>query len=157
MSRRNLKDAAKIKRELLRLAKQNGGMLSPEAVVESARSERSILHPHFEWSNTKAAELYRLQQARTLIRVVVDVVTVPGSGKPIAVRTFCSLRGDRGIGRDDGEPVGYRVTAKVMKDDDLRAELVRQFKEDAKLFADRYRNLQEACEVVAAIDKVVTS
>lgn len=49
------------------------GLLQPELVVAESRKENSILHNAFEWDNTKAAEQYRVSQARYLIRVVVKV------------------------------------------------------------------------------------
>lgn len=52
------------------------GDLSPEHVVEEARSGDSPLHEFFEWDDTKAAHAHRLQQARTLIRSVKIEVTV---------------------------------------------------------------------------------
>lgn len=46
------------------------GSLSPSAVLEAARPEASPLHPVFQWNNDKAAEEYRMWQARELIRNV---------------------------------------------------------------------------------------
>lgn len=44
------------------------GLLNPEAIVEAAADPTSPLHGHFEWHDDKAAKLYRLGQARALIR-----------------------------------------------------------------------------------------
>jgi hypothetical protein len=46
------------------------GKLSPIAVIEAAREPDSPLHGYFEWDDSKAAEQYRLDQARCLIRSV---------------------------------------------------------------------------------------
>ena len=53
--------------ELERLHDENGN-LTPEAVVNEARDEASLLHPYFEWDDIVAGEAFRLNQARTLIR-----------------------------------------------------------------------------------------
>lgn len=51
------------------------GRLSPAAVVETARDPSSPLHHCFDWDNTSAAESWRIEQARRLIRSVRVVVT----------------------------------------------------------------------------------
>jgi hypothetical protein len=52
------------------------GELSPERVVQEARSGDSPLHEFFEWDDEKAAHAHRIQQARSLIRSVrVEFVT----------------------------------------------------------------------------------
>lgn len=57
-------------RELERINHEQGAV-TPEAVVEEAAPADAPLHPAFEWDNGKAAQEYRLAQARTLIRAVV--------------------------------------------------------------------------------------
>jgi hypothetical protein len=62
-----------IKEELEAIAA--GGVLHPADVVEAARNPNSAMHNQFEWDDSEAAEAYRLQQARALIRrVKVNVV-----------------------------------------------------------------------------------
>ena len=52
-----------------------GGVLSPANVIEAARDPNSAMHGQFEWDDSEAAQAYRLQQARALIRrVKVNVV-----------------------------------------------------------------------------------
>lgn len=57
----------KIRAEITGIYKKNGSV-TPEAVLEKARGENTALHSAFEWDNEKAGHLYRLVQARTLIR-----------------------------------------------------------------------------------------
>lgn len=62
--------------ELTRLAKANDGRLTPDNVVDAAQDEASPLHQCFEWDNDAAAHMFRVEQARHLIRSVrVDVTT----------------------------------------------------------------------------------
>jgi len=64
---------ASIKEELEAIAA--GGVLYPADVVEAARNPNSAMHSQFEWDDSEAAEAYRLQQARALIRrVKVNVI-----------------------------------------------------------------------------------
>lgn len=59
-----------IANRLAQLERDGGGRLTPEAVVEDAKDEKSPLHRHFEWDDSEAARKYRLGQARDLIRRV---------------------------------------------------------------------------------------
>jgi len=52
------------------VAEKNGGELRPGDVVEAARDEKSPIHPWFEWDDGIAAEAYRVDQARDLIKSV---------------------------------------------------------------------------------------
>lgn len=53
--------------------RQFHGELTPEVVIEESRSESAPLHPAFEWDNEKAAEEFRKQQARHLLRGICIV------------------------------------------------------------------------------------
>jgi hypothetical protein len=57
-------------RELEVIREANGGKLRPVNVVETATSETHPLHPCFTWDDEKAGHLYRLHEARNLIREV---------------------------------------------------------------------------------------
>jgi hypothetical protein len=61
---------AKEKAAVIRSLTDDDGYIEPAAVVEEARDERSPLHSEFEWDDTRAAELHRLDTARSLIRFV---------------------------------------------------------------------------------------
>lgn len=49
---------------------EKAGRLTPAEVVDAARNPKSPLHAYFEWDNDRAADAYRLGQARQLIRSV---------------------------------------------------------------------------------------
>lgn len=52
------------------------GRVTPEAVREAARDPASPLHDEFTWDDGEAAEAYRLEQARGLIRKIRITVQV---------------------------------------------------------------------------------
>ena len=91
---------------LLELAGDRGleGLPASE-VVASARPEQSPLHDVFEWDDATAAEEYRLEQARGLVRSVCVVVT-GDDGVETRHHLFVNLR--------DGE--GYRRVIEVRRD-----------------------------------------
>ncbi len=51
------------------------GRLTPEQVVDAARSSKSALHKCFTWDDSEAAHKWRIDEARELIRSVrIEVV-----------------------------------------------------------------------------------
>ena len=132
-----------IEAELRRLAGENDGLLMPETVVEAARSKSSPLHSRFEWNNGRAAEAYRIWQARQLIRVVVE--TIPGVKGEHEV--FVSLTTDRKGG-------GYRVTTEVLSAKEMREQLLSDALAELVFFQHKYARLKELAEVFKAIRRV---
>lgn len=96
-------DAVK-KAELESLADAGGGLLTPEAVVEFAKNPTTALHGEFTWDDSEAGRLYRLQQARSVIRVHVEML--PSIGQ--TTRAFVSIPSDR------ANAGGYRRTSDVL-------------------------------------------
>ena len=45
--------------------------ITPQEILEKARDEDSELHKCFEWNDSIAAEKYRLEQARNILRMLV--------------------------------------------------------------------------------------
>ncbi len=54
--------------EAIEALRDSNGFLNPEDVVAAASDPASPMHVHFEWNDAKASRLYRLGQARALIR-----------------------------------------------------------------------------------------
>lgn len=101
---------------LTKIALKKGGVLMVDDVIDEAKDVNSILHKHFEWDDSKAANLHRRDQARALIQkckiTLVDTA-------PINIRAFVSLPSDRDSGG------GYRLTSEVVSDELRKAELLR--------------------------------
>jgi hypothetical protein len=57
-------------------ALEDESRLQPQEVVASARNPESPLHSFFEWDDTRAAESWRIHQARNLIRSVRLEITI---------------------------------------------------------------------------------
>jgi len=84
----NPSDAAK---ELQRI--QNiYGSITPEILVNEAKKRKSPLHPIFEWDDTKAAENYRLQQARILLNNIQVTIVTDNESKNISVYEVTSVK-----------------------------------------------------------------
>ena len=107
------------KKLLTQMAKRNGGILKVDDVLEEAKNVNSVLHQHFEWDDSEAAEHYRRQQARALIqRCRIQLVET----EPVKIRAFVSLPTDREQGG------GYRLTTEVMGDEYLKDEMLRDIR-----------------------------
>ncbi len=136
-----------------KIRKSKGGILVPKDVVDDARPEDAILHPAFEWDNDAAAEMYRENQARSLLRNIVLIEKEEGadrSPEPIYINV-------RAV---NDEPRGYRRVVDVAEDDELRQTVLQDlavgltaWKQRIVRFADLgavQEKLEELAEVIEA-------
>lgn len=134
-----LNKAEKIAREVEAL-RRDDGLIVPEDVVRWAREHPdSALHSQFEWDDGKAAEAYRIWQARRVIAVCV----VAEDGE----RKLVSLSIDRRGG-------GYRDVQDVIAKDELRKVLLRDALQELKRVRAKYEHIKELASVYAEIEKV---
>lgn len=137
-------DAKAAGREMDDMEKRVGRSLTPEDVLERARTDNSALHSHFEWNDTVAGEQYRLQQASELIRsIVVDVSRSNLSEKKI--RAFVSVE-------RDGKR-SYTSTVHALSDADLRKQVVQRAWADFEALRRRHAGLKELAAIFEAIDR----
>lgn len=136
----------KIVAELRRIADEHEGELRPTDVVKEAESPESPLHEHFEWDDSLAAQNHRLEQARKLIRVVVEVI---GPARTMRTRVFVSLTPDRQ--KEDG---GYRLVHAVLQNPTYRAQLLADALQEMQRFEKKYQDLTELAEVFIAMRRV---
>ncbi|MBC8321218.1 MAG: hypothetical protein H8E34_10885 [Bacteroidetes bacterium] len=136
-----------IKQELERIANDNNGVLKPIDIVNEASNKDSVLHSKFEWDDTEAAHQYRLEQARRLIRVVVNIIN---TNKPDEYRVWVSLSKDRT--NKDG---GYKAITSVLVDQDESQMLLDDAKKEMKHFTTKYRMLKELANVINEMNKVL--
>jgi hypothetical protein len=136
----NKADPQKIGEALAKITAKNGGRLTPGDVVDAARSEKHPLHHHFEWDNSIAAEAYRLEQARSIIRIVR---VTDDEGHDQAPRAYLSIHDEAGT--------SYRSLADVRSSADLQMVVLRQAERDLAAFQQRFRQLADICADVAQI------
>jgi hypothetical protein len=132
-------DAQTIGESLAEIAAKGGDKLKPEAVVFEARRKSHPLHRHFEWDDEVAAESYRVDQARNLIRIVrvIDEDAHEGTS-----RAFVSISTKTGT--------AYHTIEKVKSSADLQLAVMQQADRDLEAFQRRYRELVDICTVVAS-------
>jgi len=130
--------------ELQMLANKTGS-LTAAAVVDAAKPKTSALHNHFEWKNTVAAEKYREEQARQLIRrvhIVNSKTDDDGTTRIVKVRALI-----HSAQRD-----AYVPMATVVLDPKLREEFIERLNVNLRGVAKQLREFNMYSSVVTAID-----
>ena len=125
--------------------RQKYGVLDPSLVVEESRHEENVLHKIFCWDDERAAELYRKQQARNLIRNIRVIVT--NKNVDIAVRAFVNVRPMAGAYRS------YMPTQEVIENDEAYKDLLEQARGDMEDFITKYAQIEELNPVKAEMLK----
>lgn len=142
-SRVNL-DAQKVGETIERLQKKQNTPLEPETIVEAARDEASPLHGGFEWDDAAAAEAFRLDQARELVRsLTVDISRSNLESR--TVRAFVNVETDASR--------GYVSTATAMSSEDLRKQVLARAFSELESWRARHAELTELARIFAAIDE----
>lgn len=133
---------AKVRDELLAIQKASkGGVLHAASVVVWARKHKgSALHRQFEWNNSKAANEYRLWQARRLI--AINIVTAEGGPQVV------SLSIDRTKGG------GYRAIDDVLSSRDLSEIMLRDALAELQRVQERFQRVKELTSVWTAVGRV---
>jgi hypothetical protein len=118
--------------------------LHAEKAVEWAKTHRrSTLAGLLEWDQAKAADAYRVEQVRHIIRVVV--ITPPEM--PRTVRAYVSMASDRTHGG------GYRPTAEALARG--RQELVNEALMVLRRLRDRFTHLPELDPLFTNVARLV--
>jgi hypothetical protein len=130
-------NAQTIGESLDKIRVKSGGELEPRDVVNAARDKNNPLHIHFEWDDRVAAESYRVDQARNLIRLVRVVDEAASDG---TARAFISVNGKNGV--------AYRSVDDVKASQDLQEAVLEQAEKDLEAFERRYKELKDICAIV---------
>ncbi len=119
------------------------GSITPKIVLDSARSETSVIHGCFEWDNDVAAEKYRETQAGTLIRNLTVKLIKEDEICSEPVRAFVNVQSS------DGSQ--YISLPNILKDNELTQRMLEQAKSELDAFAKKYSSLKELSGVFNAI------
>lgn len=130
-------DPQKIGAALASIAERGDGHLKPEAIVDHARDRKSVLHKHFEWDDKVAAESFRLDQARSIVRCIHVESAEAENG---TARAYLSIQ--EASGRS------YRALGDVLQSADLQAKVLAAAERDLIAFESRYKQLVDVCELI---------
>lgn len=123
---------------------RNASGLTPQSLIDANRAEGTLLHDVFEWRDDVAADKYRQEQARAIIRNIVIVEQTTDEEERAPVRGYVSAPG--------GES-RYVTMQSALTEEKFRAKLLEDAKRDAKLFTAKYRRLNELASVTDAMER----
>lgn len=141
------KDANIVGRHIEMLREKFKGELTPQDVLDDARHDNSPLHTFFEWDDSAAAEAYRLQQARGLIRAVVAVYTREDEGKT-AVRTRAYVH------VPEPSAPHYREASHALSQAKTRKMVLDRAWNELKAWKARYKDLSEFAGLIRVIEVI---
>ena len=122
------------------------GVCSPRGLVDRERPETAPLHAYFEWDDVRAAEEYRVDQARTLVRSVV--IVHEDSEAPAYVHVTIT------DAEDSEDREGYMDFRSAMRNPRHRRQVFMETLEQLNGLRQRYAEIRELAPVWAAIDAV---
>lgn len=109
------------------------GLIDPKAVVREATPKDSPLHEAFEWEDNLAAEQWRLYQARSLVNSVS--VEILGKKQDAFHSVVVEISGER--------TRGYVSTERMIRDEDLKAQVKAVAVKEIKYWQDKYKEIEE--------------
>lgn len=116
----------------------NNGV-TPEEVLNIAKNENTELHKCFEWDDNVAAEKYRLNQARSILQMIV---VIPEE-KEVAPRRVFQISSEQNV---------YQPLKFFMKNDDEYQVLLSRAIGELRAIATRYQSLEELSDIFELIE-----
>ena len=133
------------------LREQNDGAVTAEGLVKVAETKRNPLHHEFTWDDSVAGHEYRLIQARSMLRSFHIVREDISTDRP--QRVYQVVR--QPMAGSTRARHAYKSVDDIMKDDNLRAELLQRALRELISFRQRYRDLNELAVVLRSIDETL--
>jgi hypothetical protein len=121
------------------------GEVTSDLLVQYAKNKKSLIHNCFEWDDTKAANEFRKQQARTFIQNV-HIVKYHKNGIS-DTRAYVSVLSESGR--------SYQPTAVVLGDRELRLQILNEAKQNIAYWANELRKYKEFAKIVMKIEQIV--
>jgi hypothetical protein len=125
------------------------GFIQPSTVVEVSKPEGAELHSVFEWEDEKAANSWREQQARVLIKNIV-VYEVRNDVKKEST-AFVHVISETDNSR------GYKPIVLALQDINNRDYILSRALSELESFRLKYANLVEFAGFIAKLDETITA
>ncbi len=153
---KGFRGAAKVKPEVAfaaieKLKAKNGGIATAESIVTAAAGVRHPLHKHFNWDDTEAANEYRKEQARLLLR---SIVVVYREAPKVPTRAYQVIIMESDEPEEKPRQV-YRSTDDILADPAARAELLARAFQELISFQRKFRCLQELAPIFRTLNEVL--
>lgn len=122
-----------------------------EQIVDKARDENSELHDLFEWDDAVAAEEWRQEQAKNILRKLkVEFIQGDGEKEP-ATKEFRPVRLFFG---NPNDRKGFVSIFKIMEDKETYQNLLNKAKAELVAFENKYKMLEELNPIFEIIHKL---
>lgn len=107
---------------------------TPQAILEKAKDSNTELHKCFTWDDTKAAEKWRLQEARILV-CNIKIVDEKSEKEPVqtSIRFFYKTDNDS----------GYKPTQLILRREDEYKKLLERCSNELRAIKNKFQNLSE--------------
>jgi len=122
--------------------------ITERIIVQESRRKKSLLHNCFEWDNIKAANSWRLEQARKILACLV-VVVEGDDDEVLYVRKYVA---QSELGEDTGS--GYISITKIRSDEELNKTYIKQLYRELQEMKYKLRAYKVFASVVSAIEAV---
>jgi hypothetical protein len=110
--------------ELLEIISSRYGIVTPQLVLKEGSDPDSVIHSEFEWNDEKAANLYRIDTARRIIRHLRVVSKGSITDEPVYVHV---TEGDRSYYQKTYVAVeNPDIWAKVMIEERIRLQTIKK-------------------------------
>ena len=120
------------------------GYITPEELLNDAVNIKSPIHKYFEWNNKKAADEYRLWQARHYLKSIQIIVL--SDGKEVTTRAYHNIK--------VGDERSYIATHIVCSDKSLYQQLLDMALSEANNWMERYKQYKELNKIFKAIKEM---
>jgi hypothetical protein len=137
---------------LAKIEQAMGKEFAPRDLVEDARPKTSPTHALFEWDNRKAGDLYREQQAKSVIIALVRAKEPTESeDEPQLPRQVYVGYGNRHEGSR------YCSTLHAMNNAEIWSSVLTETRRQIKGLQRRLEDFQESAAIVAALDQAISA
>lgn len=143
-----ISNRVKYQEELEKIEAKYNGLLTAEVVVKEASKVKSPLHDWFDWNKDEASKKWLVHQARMLIDSIR--VTINFDKGPRSYRKYLNVS----INTSQDKPQKYYVSTKeVLKNKDLKKQVLERAMKIIEYWETQYRNYDEFGDIFVGIEK----
>ena len=132
--------------EIVEKIEKEKGKVTHQDLVDVARPKKSAIHGLFEWDDSKAAEKYRLDQARQILH---NLTIVRENKEPI--RAYVNIVKSTGI-KNIGH---YANIQSAMENEQSREVVLANALAELQAFQRKYSELKELARLFMEIDNLI--
>jgi hypothetical protein len=128
---------------------QKYGSVRPKLIVDESRPAEAALHPLFEWDDTIAAERFREEQGRGVLKnlVVISPATATRPN-PVELRAFIPVT----VTKDEDR--GYVTIEEVLHNPDYLGEMLDRARRDLLSFERKYEMLKDEDDLASVFSAI---